>query len=145
MSDYIRAGGGGTMTLPPANELDERASVESLDALHEERRALLPRFAELAAKFKGGNSASADTKRKQHRALVSKRILAAWDSEKPPAETALERMANADVEHIAFCETLEREFIEYTLLEYRITEIQERIRNRETCLNVYNAELRLAR
>ena len=54
-------------------------------------------------------------------------------------------MANADVEHIAFCEKMEREFTEYVLLEYRITEIQERIRNRETCLNVYNAELRLAR
>ena len=125
--------------------LENRASVESLESLHEERRKLLPRYAELAAKFKGGNSASADTKRKQHRALVAKRILANWGDEKPPAETALERMANADVEHIAFCEKMEREFTEYVLLEYRITEIQERIRNRETCLNVYNAEIRLSR
>ena len=123
--------------------LESRASVESLEALHEERRALLPRFAALAAKFKGGNSASADTKRKQHRALVAKRILAS--STDKPSEAALERMANADVEHIAFCEAMEREFTEYVLLEYKITEVQERIRNRETCLNVYNQELRLAR
>lgn len=125
--------------------LESRASVEALEALHAERRALLPRFATLAAKFKGGNSASADTKRKQHRALVAKRILAGWTGAKELSEAALERMANADVEHIAFCETMEREFTEYVLLEYRITEIQERIRNRETCLNVYNAEIRLSR
>lgn len=129
----------------PGAALESRASVESLEALHEERRALLPRFAFLAAKFKGGNSASADTKRKQHRALVSKRILAEYVGDKALAENALERMANADLEHIKFCEAMEREFTEYVLLEYRITEIQERIRNRETCLNVYNAELRLAR
>lgn len=140
-----------THTVPDTdNALESRADVESLEAMHAERRALLPRFSELAAKFKGGNSASADTKRKQHRALVSKRILAEWkENAKPdakePSETALERMANADVEHIAFVEKLEREFTEYVLLEYRITEIQERIRNRETCLNVYNAELRMAR
>ena len=126
--------------------LEARAEVESLEAMQHERRALLPRFATLAAKFKGGNSASADTKRKQHRALVAKRILADWKSDaKEPSETALERMANADVEHIQFCETMEREFTEYVLLEYKITEVQERIRNRETCLNVYNQELRLAR
>ena len=125
--------------------LEARAEVESLEAMQHERRALLPRFATLAAKFKGGNSASADTKRKQHRALVAKRILADWKGEKEPSEAALERMANADVEHIAFCETMEREFTEYVLLEYKIVEVQERIRNRETCLNVYNAELRLSR
>ena len=133
------------MATLPANGLDDRAGVESLEGLHDERRSLLPRYSELAAKFKGGNSASADTKRKQHRALVSKRILADWKGEKEPSEAALERMANGDVEHIAYCEKMEREFTEYVLLDYRITEIQERIRNRETCLNVYNAELRLAR
>lgn len=129
----------------PTRAVESRADVESLEALQAERRTLLPRFTQLASKFKGGQSASADTKRKQHRALVSKRIEAEWKGDKAPSEAALERMANADVEHIAFCESIEREFTEYVLLEYRITEIQERIRNRETCLNVYNAELRLAR
>ena len=85
-------------------------------------------------------------KRKQHRALVAKRLIVelGLDNEKF-AENKLERMANADVEHIAFCEKMEREFTEYVLLEYRLAEISEKIRNRETCLNVYNAELRLAR
>lgn len=135
----------GEMVDGDHTELENRASVESLEALHDERRQLLPRFAALAAKFKGGSSASADTKRKQHRALVAKRILATWESDKPPAETALERMANADVEHIEYCEKMEREFTEYVLLEFKITELAERIRNRETCLNLYNAELRMAR
>ncbi len=125
--------------------IESRAEVESLEALQAERRSLLPRYAELASKFKGGNGSSADAKRKQHRALVSKRILADWLGDKPPAEIALERMANADIEHIAYCEKLEREFTEYVLLEYRITEIQERIRSRETELMCYNSEMRLAR
>ncbi len=134
------------MTRGDVTALESRADVESLEALQAERRALLPRYADLARKFKGGNSASADTKRKQHRALVSKRILAAWpDGQKEPSEAALERMANADVEHIGYVEKLEREFTEYVLQEYKITEISERIRNRETCLNVYNGELRLVR
>lgn len=138
--------GDGVLTDGDHTELENRASVESLESLHEERRSLLPRFAELAAKFKGGQSASADTKRKQHRALVAKRLLASLPAEaRDPSEAALERMANADVEHIAFCESIAREFTEYVLLEYKITEIQERIRNRETCLNCYNSELKLSR
>ncbi len=125
--------------------LESRADVESLEAMQEERRGLIKRFTALGAKFRGGNSASADTKRKQHRALVSKRILAEWKGDKEPSEAALERMANADVEHIAFCDAIERDFTEYLLIEFRITEISERIRNRETCLNCYNSELKLAR
>ncbi len=126
--------------------IESRADVDSLERLQDERRQLLPRFAELAAKFKGGNSASADTKRKQHRALVAKRILGDWPKDaKEPSETALERMANSDVEHIAFCEALERDFTEYVLLDYKITEIQEKVRSRETELTCYNAELRLQR
>lgn len=134
------------MTRGEIREVESRAGVESIEALQNERRRILPDYAKLAAKFKGGNSASADTKRKQHRALVSKRILANWPKDqKEPSETALERMANSDVEHIEFCEKLERDFIEYTLLDYKLTEIQERIRSRETELMVYNAELRLSR
>ena len=137
MSDFDTYAGG--------TALESRAEVEALEALHEERRSLLPRFAELAAKFKGGQGSSADAKRKQHRALVMKRIAAEQNLDDKFAENKLERMANSDIEHIAFCEQMEREFTEYVLLEYRITEIAERIRNRETCLNVYNAELRLSR
>lgn len=126
--------------------LEARAGVDSLEELQAERRKLLPRFAELAGKFKGGASASADTKRKQHRALVSKRILASWpDGQKEPSEAALERMANSDIEHLAYVESLERDFTEYVLLEYRITEIAEKIRSRETELLCYNGELRLSR
>ena len=133
------------MTRPMVKALESRAEVESLEEMQAERRRILPDYAKLAAKFKGGNQASADTKRKQHRALVMKRIRADMKVEKDPSEEMLERLANADVEHIAFCESLERDFIEYTLLEFKITEIQERIRSRETELNCYNSELRLTR
>lgn len=135
-----------TTAQPVGKPLEYRAEVESLEALQAERRKILPRYAELAAKFKGGSSASADSKRKQHRALVMTRIRQSldWkDGAKEPAENWLERMANADLEHIQFCEKLEREFTEYVLLDYQLTEIQERIRSREVELYCYKAETQL--
>lgn len=146
MTDTITTPGMGyeSATEVPVKMIEGRADVDSLEALQAERRALLPRFAQLAAKFRGGNSASADTKRKQHRALVGKRILAEWKGDKEPSEAALERMANADVEHIAFVEALERDFTEYVLLEYKLTEIKERIESRSVELYCYNAELKLS-
>lgn len=131
--------------MPDPKALECRAEVESLAVLQHERRKIIPRYSQLAAKFKGGASASADTKRKQHRALVSKRILLEWKGDKPPAENALERMANADIEHIAFCDAIERDFAEYVVLELKIKEYEERIRSRETELQSYNRELALQR
>ncbi len=140
--------GGSGWTEPTRDDVksvEARAEVASLDALQAERRRILPAYAKLAAMFKSGASSSGDSKRKAHRALISKRILAEWDGAKEPSEAALERMANSDVEHIAFVERLERDFVEFVLLEYKLTEIQEAVRSRETELHVFSAELRLAR
>lgn len=132
--------------MPEAKALESRAEVDSLEALQDERRQLLPRYATLAAKFKGGNSASADTKRKQHRALVMKRIRLNMElpkDGKEPSEALLERLANADLEHIAYCDTMEREFTEYVLLDYKLTEIKERIESRTVELYCYNGEMKM--
>jgi hypothetical protein len=126
--------------------VESRADVDSLDALQAKRRALVKQYAPLAAKFKGGTTAGSDSARKRHRALVAKRILQSMSrDEKAPAETALERMANADLEHIEFCEKLESDFARFILIENDIADVTEQIRNREECLRVYRAELGLER
>lgn len=139
--------------------LEHRAEVDSLEVLQHKRRTLLKDYAPLAAKFKGGATAGTDASRKRHRALVAKRILIEmeqdWKSKakpgviavgefKTPAESALERMANADTEHIAFCDKLESDYTRFILLENDIEEIREKIRSREVELYAYNAELRMA-
>lgn len=148
--------------------LEHRAEVDSLEALQQQRRNLLKDYAPLAAKFKGGATAGTDAARKRHRALVAKRILVelrqAFEkgptmlpSKKTigliglmvpsvfdePSETALERMANADTEHIAYCDKLENEYTRFIVLENDIQEVNEKIRSREVELYCYNGELRL--
>src|SRR3982751_2620486 len=92
--------------------LEAKADVWSLDELQQKRRNFMKEYAPLAAKFKGGAVAGTDAARKRHRALVAKRILVdrQQSGEKEPSEAALERMANADTEHIAFCDNLEKEY-----------------------------------
>lgn len=154
-----------TSTIPEPKALEHRAEVDSLEALQHRRRALLKDYAPLAAKFKGGAVAGTDAARKRHRALVAKRILVelrqrfdAGPQHVPskktaglmvpavfeePSETALERMANADTEHIAFCDKLEADYTRFIVIENDIQEINEKIRSREVELYAYNAELRL--
>jgi hypothetical protein len=138
ITDYVE----GTVS-----ELESRASVSSLEGLQQERRELVKKIAPLAARFKGGNSTSGDTVRKRHRALVMKRIAATQfkDDAKGPSEALLERLANADIEHIDFCDKIEQDFIRYTLLENDIADINEQVRSREECLRCYRAELGLER
>lgn len=143
-----------TVTKP----LEFRAEVDSLDWLQAKRRELMKEYAPLAGKFKGGAVAGTDASRKRHRALVAKRILIemrqAWEAKakpgiiavgefKEPSETALERMANADTEHIAFCDQLEKDYTRFIVLENDIQELNEKIRSREVELYSYNAELRM--
>jgi hypothetical protein len=138
--------------------LEAKADVWSLDELQQKRRELLKEYAPLAAKFKGGASAGTDAARKRHRALVAKRILVEMErlggearpggvieEFKAPSETALERMANADTEHIAYCDKLEADYTRFIVLENDIQEINEKIRSREVELYAYNAEIRMSR
>jgi hypothetical protein len=151
--------------LPDPKPLEHRAEVDSLAQLQHRRRELLKDYAPLAARFKGGATAGTDAARKRHRALVAKRILVQLRQEfakgpqmvpskktanlmvpavfDEPSETALERMANADTEHVGFCEQLEADYTRFILLENDIQEINEKIRSREVELYCYNGELRL--
>jgi hypothetical protein len=126
--------------------LESRADIRNLDALQDKRRNLIRDYAPLAAKFRGGAIAGSDAARKRHRALVAKSILAEkYTDGKEPSEAALERMANADIRHIDFCESLEASFIKFVVLENDIADVTEQIRDREECLRAYRAELGLGR
>lgn len=138
--------------------LESRAETYSLESLQQKRRDLLRDYAPLAGKFKGGAVAGTDAARKRHRALVAKRILIElqqdWEKKakpgviavgpfKEPSESALERMANADTEHIEYCQNLEDDYVRFIVLDNDIAEINEKIRSREVELYCYNAELKL--
>lgn len=139
---------------PPVKAIESRADLDSLEGLQAERRAKVKVWAPLAAKFRGAGRGD-DSKRKQHRAIMAQTIAnelyekwrnaGAKGDYKAASEAMLERLANSDPRHIEFCETLDKEYIQYVLLENDITELNEKIRSREVELYAYNAESRLAR
>ena len=130
-------------------DLEARAEADSLELLHHQRRMVLREIAPLAAIFEGGQTPLADGIRKQHRALVSRDLLVEMRQRgelkegKDLSEAALERMANVDARHVAFVQTLERARVRYVLLKGQVSEVQEKIRNREFVLLCYQAELKL--
>jgi hypothetical protein len=124
--------------------LEARAEVDAKEPLLMRKRDIQRELTRLAALHKGnGQGTPADSARKRHRAMVAKRILTTMQKE--PSEAALERMANADPEHIAFCNDLEMGAVRYQILAAEKEEIDYRLRARETEINAYSSELRLAR
>ena len=135
-------------TAEDVSGLESRAEVESKEALLARLREINLELRPLAKLHRtSGHGSPADSKRKRHRALISKQILADMKArgEKEPSEAALERMANADPEHKAFCEELEAGAERYEILMGEKEDVDYRLRARETELNCYSAELRLAR
>lgn len=150
----------GTATEIGPTDREMRADIPSLDELQAKRRKLMQEYAPLAAKYKGsrGQGSLADSARKRHRALIMQKILVElrqeWESKakpgviavgpfKEPSESALERMANAHTEHIAFNNTVEDEVRRYILLENDIDEVTEQIQSRQAEIYAYTAELKL--
>jgi hypothetical protein len=127
-----------------ATELEMRANVPSREALLARKRTLMQELAPLAAMHRSnGQGTSADAARKRHRDMIATRIRGTMEGS--PSEALLERLANASDEHRAFCEQLEANAVRYQVLMVEKEEIDYRLRARETELNVYAAELRLAR
>ncbi len=125
--------------------IEDRADIESLEYLQHERAQIVPRWAALGAKFKGGNGvASSDSLRKQNRAEIMNKIaVEKFGPEgvtKDRIESMLERLANADPRHIDFCEQLRKEFEEFLTLDVQMTEIAERIQSRNGELFAYAKE-----
>jgi hypothetical protein len=126
--------------------VESRAEVDCLEELQAKRREIIEHYAPLAVRFQGGNTRLIDAIRKQHRAIVSKKILSELPAgSKEPSEVALERMANAHPDHIAFVEGIESDGVAYIQMQNAITEIEEKIQSRQTEMNIYNTEIKLAR
>lgn len=134
------------MARDPAMErmraLEGRAEIESLEELHEQRRALIQRGARLKAMY--GSFGLFDDLRKQRLELAKVAARQALtEASVKVTEGAVEQAAYADKGYRDFLTLAEREKIQWVLLENEITEIDERIRNRELSLSVYGKELGL--
>lgn len=145
-------------TLAP-RPIESRAEVDSLELLQHARRVLLKDYAPLAAKYKGGRGQGslADSARKRHRALVMQKILIEMRQEfdkglkpgvivgafKEPSESALERLANAHIDHIAFCQDLEDDVTRFIVLENEVKEIDEKIESRLAEMRFVTSEMRM--
>jgi hypothetical protein len=134
-----------TAAMPDtATDLEDRASIESLETLHHERRVLIRTLAPLKAVH--GSFGMWDAKRKQmSRAMMVKAKMDMQQRGEKVTDMMIEAHALTDPQFVAFLDQGERDRIEYLTQQPVLDEIEERIRNREIALQAYNSELRLAR
>lgn len=124
--------------------LESRADVASLEGLHVERRQLLREYAPLRALH--GPNGKFDNKRKA--LLEACKIRARMTMQKNGdkiTETAVDAAGHADEQYVAFIDEGIAASVRYIELETMVSEIEERIRNREIGLLCYNSEAKLAR
>lgn len=125
-----------------ARSVESRAEVESLDALHAERRALLPEYARLRVLH--GPFGIFDARRKAMLCAVAVRVrMDLRARQEKTTEAFIDAAAHADNQYQRFLDESVAEKIRYVETETAVTEIEERIRSRETELNCYRAEIGL--
>lgn len=122
--------------------LESRAEIPALARLHHHRRVLARALAPIAALFEGGRTPAVEAKRKQHRQVIGTLIAKEQGIAGDKQEARLERLANADPRHLAFCEHLDALRVKYYLGRVALLEVNEEIRDREQAQAIYNAELR---
>lgn len=130
----------------PADEmsaLESRAEIDSLGDLHARRRQLMQQLAPLQATY--GSFGMWDARRKA--LLESLKVRARMDlsCEKKPTEAQIDAAAHADPQYERFLDDSYAAKIEYIHLDTELSEITERIRNRELALMAFTAEVRMAR
>lgn len=130
--------------LGEATALEQRAELIPLEALHAARRQLLITLAPLKALH--GHGGIWDDRRKAFVEALRIRALARLTSEGgKTTEKVVEAEAYGDPQYIAFLDQAERDKIEYIVQSNKLTEIEEKIRDREFSLLAYNSEIKLAR
>jgi len=140
MTTYADADG----VVIEGSPLEERAGVDVLDALHAQRRQLLITLAPLKALHGPGDLW--DSKRKQMlEALKVRWRLKLMETGQKITDATVDAAAYADEQYERFIDQGERDRVEYITQQNRLNEIDERIRNREVSLLVYNSECKLAR
>lgn len=124
--------------------LEARAEIDALQALHARRRAIVAALAPLRALH--GMNGCWDAKRKQllEACKVRARMLLQQKNEKT-TESYIDALGHTDSQYERFLDESIQAKIEWVLKENEMAELTDLIRNRETCLNAYNAELKLAR
>jgi len=140
MTTYADADG----VVIEGSPLEERAGVDVLDALHAQRRQLLITLAPLKALHGPGDLW--DSKRKQMlEALKVRWRLKLMETGQKITDATVDAAAYADEQYERFIDQGERDRVDYITQQNRLNEIDERIRNREVSLLVYNSECKLAR
>jgi hypothetical protein len=148
MNDTLIAGG----HTAPATEtwsgdltgLESRADLDSLEDLHAQRRQLLPEYAALRALH--GTFGKWDARRKQMLAAiyVSVRMDAQAKGEKT-TEAYLDALARADERYARLIDEGIDGATRFVELDTQMSEVMEKIRNRELAMSTYTAEVRLGR
>lgn len=146
MSDTLIAGGHTPATDwdGALTSLEARAEIDSLEDLHARRRSLLREYAPLRALH--GPGGKWDARRKAM--LEATKVQARMDMQKAGekiTESAVDTAGHAHENYIKFIEDGITSATRYVELETEISEIEERIKNRETVLYVFGQEMKLAR
>lgn len=124
--------------------LESRADIDSLEDLHARRRQILPEYAALRALH--GPGGKWDAKRKALLEATKIRARMVCDAEqKKTTEGLIDAMAHGDDQYVAFVDEGIVSATRYVELETSVTEIEERIRNREFSILAYNSEIKLGR
>lgn len=125
-------------------DLEERAGIPSLEALHAERREIVDKLSPLSLLYGSGGD-RADAKRRQHRDVIAKLLRAELPGGSDLPENRIQSMANSDPRHTAFCDTLDKQYIEYQRWETALKEVNERIDARRSDQSFVKSEMGLDR
>lgn len=132
------------MSAATYEALEDRAEVEPLEVLHNERRQLMITLAPLKAVH--GNFGLFDHRRKSMvEAMKVKTRLRLTQSGAKVTEAMIDAEAHEDKQYNEFLDQMYAEKVEFLKQQTTLDEIEERIRSREIALGVYNSELRLGR
>jgi len=155
MADTLIAGGVGYAASSATTDTDavwngeltafeSRAEIDSLDDLQTRRRQLMPEYAALRALH--GSFGKWDARRKQMLSAIQVSVrMEARQREEKVTEAYVEQLAHADDRYAQLVEDGIVGATRYYELETEISEIEEKIRNRELCILAFNAEAKLAR
>lgn len=125
-------------------DLEERAGIPSLEALHAERREIIDHLSPLLRLYGSGGD-RAEAKRRQHRDVIAKLIRSEIPGGVDLPQNRVESMANSDRRHLAFCDTLDQQFIDYQRWATALKEADERIDARRSDQSFVKSEMGLNR
>lgn len=125
-------------------DMEQKAEIDSLDALHAKRRQLLPEYKALRALH--GPNGKFDALRKAR--LEAAKIQARMDMEtagRKVTESAVDTEGHADDGYVTMLSEAVRDHSRYIELDVEMTEIAERVENRIAMLYAWGKEAGMQR